>query len=89
FGGGGFGGGGFGGGGFGGKDGRPPRPGLPIPCFTGTLVCFTCGLYQPKWSKHHGKSCGKRCWCTRHCDDCGDPGCGDCCRCCECCDCNC
>ncbi|MEW2352930.1 DUF5685 family protein [Spirillospora sp. NPDC029432] len=74
-------------GGHGGHGGRPPRPGLPIPCFTGTLVCFTCGVYQPKWSKHHGRKCGDRCWCTRHCDGNCDPGCGDCCRCCECCDC--
>ncbi|GAA2425291.1 hypothetical protein GCM10010191_41960 [Actinomadura vinacea] len=80
-GGGGGGGWGFGGGGHGGKGGRPPRPGLPIPCFTGSLVCVTCGVYQPKWSEHHGKSCGDRCWCTRH--GCGD--CGDCCRCCDCC----
>ncbi|WP_395110410.1 DUF5685 family protein [Actinomadura sp. SCN-SB] len=60
---------------------RPPRPGLPIPCLTGSLVCVTCGLYQPEWSKHHGKGCGDRCWCTRHCDcDC---------NCCDCCGCDC
>ncbi|GAA3983701.1 hypothetical protein GCM10023085_77330 [Actinomadura viridis] len=93
-GGGGWGGGGDGGGGWGGGSGhggRPQRPGLPIPCFTGSLVCMTCGIYQPRWSKHHGRKCGDRCWCTRHCDGCGDPGCGDCCKCCDgcCCDCNC
>ncbi|WP_433325826.1 DUF5685 family protein [Spirillospora sp. CA-294931] len=77
------GGGGFGGGGgYGYPDGRPRRPGLPIPCFTGTLVCFTCGIYQPKWSKHRRKSCSDRCWCTRHCDSSCD------CNCCECCDCS-
>ncbi|REE99445.1 DUF5685 family protein [Thermomonospora umbrina] len=86
---GGWGPGGGGGWGGGGKPGRPARPGLPIPCFTGTLVCFTCGIYQPKWSKHHGKSCGDRCWCTRHCDGSCDANCGECCRCCECCDCSC
>jgi hypothetical protein len=68
---------------------RPPRPGWPIPCFTGAAVCVTCGVFQPEWSDHHGESCGDRCWCTRHCDD----GCGDCCQCCDCgcdcCDCDC
>jgi hypothetical protein len=59
------------------------RPGFPIPCLTGTLVCATCGVFQPEWSDHHGGSCGDRCWCTRHCDG-GDPGCGDCCDCCDC-----
>ncbi|WP_346049123.1 DUF5685 family protein [Actinomadura chokoriensis] len=64
---------------------RRPRPGWPIPCFTGAAVCVTCGVFQPEWSDHHGDSCGDRCWCTRHCDD----GCGDCCECCNCCDCDC
>ncbi|MQY02586.1 DUF5685 family protein [Actinomadura macrotermitis] len=80
-----------GGGGGGGHFGRPRRPGFPVPCFTGALVCVTCGVFQPEWSEHHGKSCDDRCWCTRHCDDCGDCGscdcgCGDCCSC-DCCDC--
>ncbi|GAA1895843.1 hypothetical protein GCM10009736_75370 [Actinomadura bangladeshensis] len=64
---------------------RPPRPGWPIPCFTGAAVCVTCGVFQPEWSDHHGDSCGDRCWCTRHCDACD----GSCCDCCECCDCDC
>ncbi|MER7543978.1 DUF5685 family protein [Actinomadura sp.] len=64
---------------------RPPRPGWPVPCFTGTLVCATCGVFQPEWSEHHGGSCGDRCWCTRNCDG----GCDGCCDCCECCDCDC
>ncbi|MEU5992986.1 DUF5685 family protein [Spirillospora sp. NPDC047418] len=64
---------------------RPPRPGWPIPCFTGAAVCVTCGVFQPEWSEHHGDSCGDRCWCTRHCDD----GCCDCCECCNCGDCGC
>ncbi|WP_174564849.1 DUF5685 family protein [Actinomadura chibensis] len=73
------------------KGPRGPRPGWPVPCFTGTLVCVTCGVFQPEWSEHHGDSCGDRCWCTRH-GDCGDGGCGncdgccDCCNCCDCCD---
>jgi Family of unknown function (DUF5685) len=87
------GGGGWGGGDFSGKRRRPPRPGFPIPCFTGTAVCFTCGVYQPKWSKHHGKSCGDRCWCTRHGSTDGNGNCNcncdDCCNSCSCCDCNC
>ncbi|WP_284454609.1 DUF5685 family protein [Actinomadura madurae] len=61
---------------------RPPRPGWPIPCFTGTLVCVTCGVFQPEWSDHHGGSCGDRCWCTRKCDR------RDCCDCCDCCNCD-
>jgi hypothetical protein len=64
---------------------RPPRPGWPIPCFTGTLVCVTCGVFQPEWSDHHGESCDDRCWCSRHCDCCD---CCDCCKC-DCCDCDC
>ncbi len=70
---------------------RPPRPGWPVPCFTGALVCATCGVFQPEWSEHHGESCGDRCWCSRHGDGC-DGGCGDCsgcCDCCSCCDCDC
>ncbi|WP_343063081.1 DUF5685 family protein [Actinomadura verrucosospora] len=70
---------------------RPPgrRPGWPVPCFTGTAVCVTCGVFQPEWSDHHGKDCGDRCWCTRHCDDCCD-GCDCCSGCdCDCCDCDC
>ncbi|GGP91832.1 hypothetical protein GCM10010187_04030 [Actinomadura coerulea] len=67
---------------------RPPRPGWPIPCFTGTLVCATCGIFQPEWSDHHGDSCDDRCWCTRHLDGCDGGGCdGSCCDCCNCCDC--
>ncbi|NKZ07675.1 DUF5685 family protein [Actinomadura latina] len=62
---------------------RPPRPGWPVPCFTGALVCGTCGVFQPEWSEHHGSSCGDRCWCTRNCDD-GCSGCGDCGDCCDC-----
>ncbi|TDD79685.1 hypothetical protein E1293_22660 [Actinomadura darangshiensis] len=66
---------------------RPPRPGWPIPCFTGALVCATCGVFQPEWSEHSEGSCRDRCWCSRHrggncCD------CGDCCDC-DCCDCDC
>jgi hypothetical protein len=83
------GGGGDWGGGFSGKPGgRPPRPGFPIPCLAGAVICFTCGVYQPEWSEHHGRSCGDRCWCSRH-GDCGDgcSGCdGNCCNCCDCCD---
>ncbi len=74
------------------KGPRPPRPGWPIPCFTGSLVCATCGIFQPEWSEHHGDSCDDRCWCTRHADGC-DGSCCDCCDCCDCdccdCDCNC
>ncbi|MGI5168569.1 DUF5685 family protein [Spirillospora sp. CA-253888] len=71
---------------------RPPRPGLPVPCFTGSAVCVTCGLWQPEWSAHHGADCSDRCWCTRHCDgscdgNCGN--CGECCNCCDCCGCDC
>ncbi|MBA9006754.1 DUF5685 family protein [Thermomonospora cellulosilytica] len=67
--------------------GRRPRPGWPTPCFTGTGVCLTCGLYQPEWSDAHGEPCTDRCWCTRHgdcCEGCGDccSGCSDCCSCC-------
>ncbi|MEV5827129.1 DUF5685 family protein [Spirillospora sp. NPDC052242] len=86
------GGGGGGGGGWGGGHGGGPRrerPGLPIPCFTGTLVCVTCGVYQPEWSKYHGRSCGDRCWCTRHCDGSScDGSCADCCKCDCCCPCD-
>jgi uncharacterized protein DUF5685 len=60
----------------------PPRPGFPIPCFTGTLVCSTCGLYQPEWSPYHRAKCSDRCWCSRDGCDCGGG-------CCNCCDCNC
>jgi hypothetical protein len=63
---------------------RSTRPGFPIPCFTGSLVCATCGIYQPEWSRHRGAGCGDRCWCTRHC--CGDSGGCGCCECCKCCD---
>lgn len=76
----------------GGRGPKPPRAGWPIPCFTGTLVCVTCGTFQPEWSEHAGLPCDERCWCTRHdccdcCDDCsGCSGCGDCCSCCNCCD---
>jgi uncharacterized membrane protein YgcG len=84
-GGGGGGGGGWDFGGGHGGGGRASRPGFPIPCFTGSLVCVTCGVYQPEWSEHHGRSCDDRCWCTRH--GCCCEGC-ECCRCCECCDCN-
>ncbi|WP_026411772.1 DUF5685 family protein [Actinomadura oligospora] len=74
---------------------KPPRPGLPIPCFTGTLVCVTCGVFQPEWAEYAGHPCEERCWCTRHCcDNCdcsGCGGCGDCCNCCDdgCCGCDC
>ncbi|MFI0349888.1 DUF5685 family protein [Actinomadura sp. 9N407] len=86
---GGEGGGGGWGKGPGGHGGGPrKRPGFPIPCFTGSLVCVTCGTFQPEWSKYHPKGCGDRCWCTRHCSG-GDSGCGDCCKCCECCACDC
>ncbi|MUN40256.1 DUF5685 family protein [Actinomadura litoris] len=85
-------GGGGGGGGWGGGGGhghRPPdrRPGWPVPCLTGAAVCFTCGVFQPEWSEYHAKSCGDRCWCTRHCDGCCD--CCDCCGDCDCCGCDC
>ncbi|WP_067469231.1 DUF5685 family protein [Actinomadura macra] len=88
-----WGGGSGGGGGWGGGGGyghRPPgrRPGWPVPCFTGTGVCITCGLFQPEWSKYHAQSCSDRCWCTRHCDGSCDCGCCDCCDC-GCCDCGC
>ncbi|WP_325053100.1 DUF5685 family protein [Thermomonospora amylolytica] len=74
------GGGGWSGGGGGwGHGGGSQRPGLPIPCFTFTVTTCTCGLYQPRWSKYHKASCGKRCWCTRH----------DCCDGCDCCSCDC
>ncbi|WP_341849588.1 DUF5685 family protein [Actinomadura rifamycini] len=84
---GGYGGGGGGGGWGGGHGGGPrrKRPPLPIPCFTGSLVCATCGIWQPEWSKYHGKRFDDRFWVTRHCDDgntCGDV-CADC-RCCKC-----
>ncbi|WP_187438021.1 DUF5685 family protein [Actinomadura decatromicini] len=69
------------------KGPRGPRPGWPVPCFTGTLVCVTCGVFQPEWSEHHGDSCGDRCWCTRHADCCDDGGCGNCDGCCDCCNC--
>ncbi|MFV2171765.1 DUF5685 family protein [Actinomadura sp. LOL_011] len=83
---GGWGGGGHGGGGHGGHGGpRRKRPPLPIPCFTGSLVCATCGIYQPEWSKHHGRRFSDRFWVTRHCDDCGCDGCCDGC----CCPCDC
>ncbi|WP_254716835.1 DUF5685 family protein [Actinomadura sp. WMMB 499] len=81
-GGGGFG--GWGGGGHGGGHGGGPRrkrPPLPIPCFTGSLVCATCGIYQPEWSKYHGRRFSDRFWVTRHCDDCGCDGNCDCCCC--------
>ena len=70
------------------KGPRPPRPGLPIPCFTGALVCATCGIFQPEWSEHHGESFCDRCWCSRHADGCDCSGC-DCSGCCDCCDCDC
>ncbi|WP_306470542.1 hypothetical protein [Actinomadura litoris] len=85
----GWGGGGGGWGGGGGHGHRPPdrRPGWPVPCFTGAAVCLTCGIFQPEWSEHRSKSCGDRCWCTRHCDGC-DCDCCDCCDC-DCCGCDC
>lgn len=61
--------------------GRAERPGLPIPCLTGSLVCVTCGTYQPPWSEYHGRSCGDRCWCTRNGDGC--DCCDGCCCCCD------
>ncbi|MEU8796747.1 DUF5685 family protein [Spirillospora sp. NPDC048819] len=67
---------------------RRPRPGWPVPCFTGTIVCVTCGVFQPEWSEHHGQSCGDRCWCSRH-GDCGDGSCCSDCDCCCCGDCDC
>ncbi|MDL4771289.1 MULTISPECIES: DUF5685 family protein [Thermomonosporaceae] len=95
------GGGGWGGPGGGGSGHGPSgqRPGFPLPCFTGTVVCMTCGVFQPEWSKHHGQDCSDRCWCSRACDggcDCPDcSGCSGCdgCGCdgcgCECCGCCC
>lgn len=82
--GGGWGGGGGGGGWYGKGHGRPKRPPFPIPCLADTCVCLSCGLYQPKWSKYRGKSCGDRCWCTRDgdCCDCCE-GCGNCGNCCD------
>ncbi|RFU38544.1 hypothetical protein DZF91_27135, partial [Actinomadura logoneensis] len=84
---------------------RPPRPPWPVPCFTGTLVCVTCGLYQPAWSEWRGRSWDDRCVVTRECEcsdcSCCDCGCcgsgngsgssgGGCCDCdCGCCDCGC
>ncbi|WP_318784643.1 DUF5685 family protein [Actinomadura algeriensis] len=81
--GGGHGGGHGGGGGWGGGHGGPrrKRPPLPIPCFTGSLVCATCGIWQPEWSKYHGRRFSDRFWVTRHCDDCGCDGNCDCCCC--------
>ncbi|MFC5187920.1 DUF5685 family protein [Actinomadura harenae] len=98
-----YGGGGGGGGWFPGGPGsgghgprrRPPRAAWPIPCFTGTLVCMTCGVYQPEWSEWKGRSCDDRCWCSRECEcsDCCDPEYGCCCGNCSsgggCCDCDC
>ncbi|MGX7671705.1 DUF5685 family protein [Plantactinospora sp. DSM 117369] len=70
--------------------GRPaPRPdGCGAPLVRGgacVLTTCTCGLWQPRWSKHRRSNCGDRCWCTRHCD-CGScSNCGSCCDCCDCC----